>query len=321
MKLDDFAQSILHLNNKDTLEPVAKSLEQHPDFRVLRRFQPVDRYHAPSDTDVSVGILLDTETTGKDPAIDKLIELGMVKFEYCAKTGRVFSVLEVFNALEDPGMPIPEAASAVNGIFDAEVKGKAIDDAAVAGFIAGADLIVAHNAEFDRQIVERRFPLFTDFAWGCSLRQVDWAAQNFGSQKLDYLAYRLGFFFDAHRAVADCRATLHVLQSALPIGGHCALSEILQASKNDSLRIWALDARFEKKDDLKNRGYRWADGSNGTEKAWNIEIEGDDENYLAEVDWLRQNIYSKKGFRLAVDVVSPLTRFSARPGRRTVHMC
>ena len=37
------------------------------------------------------------------------------------------------------------------------------------------------------------------------------ARQRLGSAKLDYLLSRFGFFFEDHRAMADCRAVLHLL--------------------------------------------------------------------------------------------------------------
>ena len=37
-----------------------------------------------------------------------------------------------------------------------------------------------------------------------------------GSAKLDYLAYRYGFFFEGHRAEIDCRALLEVLRRPVP---------------------------------------------------------------------------------------------------------
>ena len=74
-----------------------------------------------------------------------------------------------------------------------------------------ANLIIAHNASFDRRFLERRFPGFIDKPWACSAGQVPWAEEGLGSRKLDYLLSRFGFFYDGHRAMADCHAVLHLL--------------------------------------------------------------------------------------------------------------
>lgn len=302
-------------------KPIAPDVEEHviallghPDFQVTRRFVPREYDETLVPSVLHRGIILDTESTGTDIHVDKIIELGMVKFDYCPTTGKVFRIVDTYNELEDPGMPIPAEASAVNKITDEMVAGKKIDDAEVEEFIQGVDLFIAHNAGFDRPMVERRFKGFDSVKWGCSFKQVDWTADAITSHKLDYIAYRLGFFFEGHRAVADCMALLEALQRTLPISRTTGLKQIIDNHSDVGRRVWALDAKFEKKDDLKKRGYSWGDGNNGTEKAWNLEVS--DGEFDAEIAWLKENVYFGRAFRAAVDVISPLTRFSTRTGER-----
>jgi DNA polymerase-3 subunit epsilon len=86
-----------------------------------------------------------------------------------------------------------------------------------------ANLITAHNASFDRRFLERRFPVFIAKPWACSMKQLPWADEGLGSAKLDYLLSQLGFFFDDHRAMADCHALLHQLSLNLPRSGRAIL--------------------------------------------------------------------------------------------------
>ena len=106
-----------------------------------------------------------------------------------------------------------------------------------------ANLIIAHNAAFDRCFLERRFPLFIDKPWACSMGQVPWAEEGLGSAKLDYLLNRFGFFFDDHRAMADCRAVLHLLSLRLPRSGRPILPLLLATARRRTFRLWALEAR------------------------------------------------------------------------------
>src|SRR5690606_37152391 len=122
----------------------------------------------------------------------------MVKAAINPESGALYGFTGVFDQLEDPGMPIPEAASAMNNIADDMVTGKRIDDDAVEAFIDGAAPIICHNASFDRPLLERRFPFFEKQPFACSLRQIDWSGAGIGGAKLDYIAYRLGFFFGGH---------------------------------------------------------------------------------------------------------------------------
>lgn len=300
------------------LETQISAVQAHPDCRVLRRFAPKACYHTNPPANLRRGIILDTESTGTDIRSDKIIELGMILFEYCPDTGKAYRILDSFNQLEDPGMPIPDAASAVNGITDEMVAGQKIDDAAVVKFIEDVDLIIAHKSDFDRAMVERRFPAFESKAWGCSLRQVDWNGECISSHKLDYIAYRLGYFYDAHRAEADCLALLEALQRPLPVSGGYALKQILDKYSAQSHRIRALNAAFEKKDELKKRGYSWGDGSDGGDKAWYTEVSADD--YAAEIAWLKASVYYGRDFRVAVESVDAFNRFSVRGGKRETKM-
>ncbi|MBO6717138.1 MAG: DNA polymerase III subunit epsilon [Rhizobiaceae bacterium] len=91
-------------------------------------------------------IILDTETTGLDERLDRIIELGAVELVNKFPTGRTFH--EYIN----PGnRQIHHEAAAVHGIRDADLVGKpTFADIAPAflEFIDGAH-IVAHNAGFD----------------------------------------------------------------------------------------------------------------------------------------------------------------------------
>ena len=138
-----------------------------------------------------------------------------------------------------------------------------------------ANLIIAHNAAFDRRFLERRFPVFIEKAWACSKGQVPWAEEGLGSVKLDYLLSRLGFFFDDHRAMADCRAVLHLLSLNLPSSGRPILPLLLENARQRVFRIWALEAPIECKDLLKQRGYRWNAGEDGRPRAWYRDLDKD----------------------------------------------
>lgn len=89
-------------------------------------------------------IAFDTETTGTLPGVDKIIEIGAVRFI----GGQVEAV---YSTLIDPKIPIPAGASAVNGITDDMVAGKPTIDTLLDSFaeFCGDDWIVAHNAPFD----------------------------------------------------------------------------------------------------------------------------------------------------------------------------
>lgn len=289
-------------------EALARELEQHPDFRVLRRLLPRQQF-GPAQGPVRRVVVLDTETTGLDQTKDRIIELALLQFDVDASTGRPCGEVQVYDGLEDPGMPISAEIEAITGISNAMVRGQRLDETRIAALLDGVDLIIAHNAAFDRPFVEARLPQFVPFAWACSFADIDWKAEGHGSAKLDYLAMELGWFYDAHRAEVDCHALLTVLEAGLPVTRQTGLTRLLAAAGQISYRLQATGAPFDAKDELKARGYRW----NAEQKVWHTRL--DDEVALqAECDWLKVVVYGKRPARVQVEKLDARVRYATRSG-------
>jgi DNA polymerase-3 subunit epsilon len=138
---------------------------------------------------------------------------------------------------------------------------------------------------------------------------VDWAAEGFEGSKLGYLAMKHGLFFDGHRAVHDCHATLQVLARPLLRSGVTGLARLLETARQASWRIWAADAPFHHKDTLKARGYRWNGEANDQPRAWYTDVpEGSHEQECA---FLCDSIYGRP-VELPMRRLTALERFSMR---------
>jgi DNA polymerase-3 subunit epsilon len=158
--------------------------------------------------------------------------------------------------------------TALTGITDEMVAGRSIDPAAVEAFIADAAIVIAHNARFDRPIAENDWPAFKGVDWACSLDEIPWRENGFEGTKLSYLLANAGLFADAHRASGDCCALLHILSSPFGAEGRSALATLLANARQATIRIFAVDSPFDRKDLLKTRGYRWSNGTNGLRRCW-----------------------------------------------------
>ena len=298
------------------LEQMAQRLEQHADYRVLRRLVPVMDY-GPTPTAEVPGapaatqriLVLDTETTGLSHASDKIIELAMLLVHVDTATGLPVGPVETFEGFEDPGMPIPEVAQQITGITDEMVRGQQLDGEQVAAMIERADLVVAHNAGFDRPFVEARFPGFALKPWACSFMDIDWKAMGAQSAKLSALAQDQGWFYDAHRALVDCHALLQVLSARMGDSETTGLGRLMAAGSQPSFKLRATGSPFESKDALKARGYRW----DGEGRVW-FQTLGNEQALASELAWLKAEVYGARRAQVEVEALDGMTRYSARPG-------
>lgn len=291
-------------------ESLAAALSRHPDFRVLRRLGLSFAGGPPLGRPARRAAIVDVETTGMDREADQLIELGLVAFDYDGESGQVGPVAARYSGFEDPGRPIPAEVTRIHGITDAMVAGQQLDQDAIGKVLDGVDLVIAHNAGFDRPFVERRLPLFAGLPWGCSLRDVPWKDYGMTSAALEFLAYRAGYFYDAHRAEMDCLAVLAVLSGPLGESGTPALQALLARVRESSYSIAALRSHFDTKDLLKARGYRW----NPDIKVWAREVAGAARE--AEFSWLKAAVYGGREAEVEVETLSARERYSGREGKR-----
>ncbi|WP_233249846.1 3'-5' exonuclease [Limnohabitans sp. Bal53] len=290
-------------------EAMAQALAQHPDFRVLRRMVPHNDYGAVNGQATRRVIVLDTETTGLDSKSESIIELAMLSVLVDAVTGAPVGPVSIYESFEDPGKPIPPQITEITGIDDSMVQGQRIDDAAVNALVQAADLVVAHNAGFDRPFVEARFPVFAGKAWGCSFQGIDWKKEGSGSAKLEFLASERGWFYDAHRAQVDCHALLQVLSSPLT-NGQTGLTCLLAGAGQTRYKLRATGAPFETKDKLKARGYRW----DGEARVWWCSL-ASDTALDAECAWLRAEVYGSRSARVQLEALDSFVQFSSRSGK------
>lgn len=164
--------------------------------------------------------VIDTETTGRDPLADRIVEIGVSFFEGGQPVGE-------FGSLIDPERPIPAEVTAVHGITDADVQGKPTFGALFEELRSalGGALPVAYNAEFDKGFLLAevgRLQLEGEVTMPPSLRPsvtwidpLTWAREIQKTEKsraLGDVCERLGIPLEnAHRATHDAKAAGQVM--------------------------------------------------------------------------------------------------------------
>jgi DNA polymerase-3 subunit epsilon len=164
-------------------------------------------------------VAIDTETTGKDPAVDRIVEIACVVWEGGRVTAR-------HRWLVNPERAIPKEAFDVHGISDDDVKDKppfkAISHEVLA--VLEGKLPLAYNADFDRTFLAEelmRSGIAGKKVPPAARRGIEWIdplvwarelQKDEKGKSLGEVAERLGVALErAHSATADAEAAMNVL--------------------------------------------------------------------------------------------------------------
>lgn len=271
------------------IQDLVKRLERDGAHRVLRKLAVGEgRTGVPFyGGATAIGAVVDVETTGLDPSKDVVIELAVRRFRY-DRHGRILKLDCCYSWFEDPGVPLSPEIARLTGLTDAGLAGQVLDQEIATRLLKSSDLVIAHNAAFDRKFVERRLPEASGLAWACSMREVNWSEAGFDGRSLGWLGVQAGWFHDAHRASGDVDAVIALLSHGLP-DGRTVLAELAERSAQPLMRVEAIGADYSVKDELRNRGYRW----NPDSKAWWKDVSPS--ALFEEEAWLGRSVYGLQG--------------------------
>ncbi len=168
---------------------------------------------------------IDVETTGTVPGSDGAVQVALVRFEGGVEVAR-------FSSLVDPCREIPEAATAIHGITNEQVRGAPTIEQVFQNLPQPRELLAgsqcgAFNAEFDRRFLPAaalcfedkegwRWPWFDSLSW---VRMVDRFVRGAGRHKLGAACERRGITIDrAHDAASDAAAAGVLFYRIVPEG-------------------------------------------------------------------------------------------------------
>lgn len=165
--------------------------------------------------DKATFVAFDTETTGLKPGVDRVVEIGAIKFDCNGIIARM-------NILINPEMPIPKEATDVNHITDEMVKDKPTMAVAIHDFLNFIRdcILVIHNATFDISMMnaelhrlggsELKNKVFDTLIFAKEVYP------GFQSYSLQNLAKAFDIdVYDAHRAEDDSRVCMDLFFKAV----------------------------------------------------------------------------------------------------------
>jgi DNA polymerase III epsilon subunit family exonuclease len=157
---------------------------------------------------------IDLETTGVNPAFNKIVEIGAVKFCIDGKQ-------ETFHSLVNPCVPMPENVIKIHGITDGMVESAPVIKELLPDFsdFIKDTILVIQNPRFDLSFIDRAFKTH-----GIECRQL-WALDTvrlakkyftgLPNHKLSTLSEHLGLDHKKHRALDDALVCMTVFLEVL----------------------------------------------------------------------------------------------------------
>lgn len=152
-------------------------------------------------------IAVDFETTGLNPYLNRIIEIGAVIFQGG-------TIIDRFDTFVDPGIHIPESASRINHITNDMVKGAPKEEDAIKDLVSfignaikGETVLCAHNANFDAQFLSsalKRCGVDSNLIFCDTLAESRKCVYGLENYKLETLASHFSISNNsAHRAAND----------------------------------------------------------------------------------------------------------------------
>ena len=155
-------------------------------------------------------IIVDTETTGLEPAQSELTEIGAIKVE-----GK--ELKDIFSSLIHPKKPISPEITRLTGIDDELVRDypPAADVLAKFFEFIGSAILVAHNVEFDIPFLKHHLKIENDKELTnetiCTVKVSRYLLPQLPNHKLHTVANHLGLVVaNRHRAMGDAELTYQV---------------------------------------------------------------------------------------------------------------
>jgi DNA polymerase-3 subunit epsilon len=201
-------------------------------------------------------LLLDTETTGLDPSVDRVVEVAVILFDLelgCPIESYASLIQANGNAAESAnGIPPAALVEANHGI---EVWRR------VAEVASRADVVAAHNAEFDLSFVRAAgIESVANRNWICTMSDFDWG----GSRKLVEIALNHGVgVASIHRALADVDTMARLFARVKERGGD--LPALFRRAARPKSLFYAL-VSYENRQIAKANGFGWDEAKHG--KNW-----------------------------------------------------
>lgn len=211
---------------------------------------------------------IDTETQGLDANKDRVTEWGLVLWDSGTKQPiRISGFL-----VKAPG-GVSSEIEKLTGITNSLLKNYGVEPAvamkAVQGMVTQAEMLCAHNKDFDKAFYEKECEragiAVSPKPWIDTRVDLPPVAYTLGkSASLKYMACDHSFIYPAHRAVNDVLAMLEIL-------GRYSVEETIKRSQTPNLNVRAV-VDYDSRHLAKEAGFHWQPDA----KLWTRQVKADE---------------------------------------------
>lgn len=196
-------------------------------------------------------LIVDTETTGLNPADAQVIEIGAILFSV-AERSVLASVSFLIPCEANPAEGINGITATLTNIPQPWQTGMTL----FAELVSAAEVMVAHNAEFDRKWFDGvRLPRI-ELPWVCTMNDVRWGRGVCHSLRELALLHRVPVW-DVHRALSDCQLIASIFET------RDDLLDLIQHAMRPRTTYRAV-VSYDNRHLAKDAGFRW----DSTRKIW-----------------------------------------------------
>ena len=217
---------------------------------------PMQQQQESDDATVQTLLIIDTETTGLEPEAHQCLEIGAILFDVPSRQvlAQMSCLLPVDANAAEPINRIPAAVTRLPQPWKPGLD-------YFQSLLNAADLLVAHNAVFDRQWFGRGPLPATDLPWLCSMEEMRWPEdkqlRSRPSVRDLALAYEIPVWA-AHRALTDCIYLAEVFR-------RCDQLEQLIERGLEPRSLMRAQVSYDDRQLAREAGFRWNDPVKG---AW-----------------------------------------------------
>lgn len=203
---------------------------------------------------------VDTETTGLDPKVNRLVEIAVALWKFESTSNRI---VRSFSTLcnDDTGIQMTPEITKINGVTQELLDHRGVPHGSVLkhigdNYVKACDYLCAHNAPFDRAFIESELERANlpkwDKTWIDTKLDLPFP-DNFTSRRLNHLAAEHGFLNPfPHTALADTMTMARIM-------AEYSIDFIIKSTEAEIFHLtMQTDYQdYETREKLKRLGFHW----------------------------------------------------------------